>query len=96
MLCAARSTQVVESGAVIVLRAMVPKAREVFRIIVEQQSSEEGGAPGDMNQEKLPFQLARRVVSTGPMRCVLLRQASISTGFSSCAAISSWSAWRPI
>ncbi len=29
----------------IVLRAMVPKAREVFRIIVEQQSSEEGGAP---------------------------------------------------
>ena len=33
-----------ESGAVIVLRAMVPKAREVFRIIVEQQSSEEGGA----------------------------------------------------
>lgn len=33
----------IEAGAAIVLRAMVPKARDVFRIIAEEQNGELGG-----------------------------------------------------
>lgn len=33
----------IEAGAAIVLRAMVPKARDVFRFIAEEQNGELGG-----------------------------------------------------